>query len=380
MGRPRARRRPLVAARLARSDLDVEATATDADLLHRRGDDREVAIEDPVAGEGARHLDDERRPVGDDRDDVLERREPHRFGQLRAQELGDGGPHVLFVDQRAPPGAVVVDNAFALRSDCVPFTVRRRYTTSVKARPHRCPQLWTTVRRVRRTTVARLPRRLTMSLVGPTSVRGCQADRVTPSLARSGCAAVRSPGRAWSASLTSPPGHRDQAVEEVVVEAYVPAQQPPSCPQARLSRPDEHPRRACRAQEPARQGPRSPVGLTNRIRERDAFERLRRDGTRIHSTSLWCNFLVRSTDGAVEHGVRDRTRLRFRRRPQPTAPPAAGTVGRPPADGAAAPGPAADRRPAHRCRTDVRSTSHGVGPDARSTPRIQVSPCMSPCT
>jgi ribonuclease P protein component len=31
--------------------------------------------------------------------------------------------------------------------------------------------------------------------------------------------------------------------------------------------------------------------LTNRIRERDAFERLRRDGTRIHSTSLWCNFL-----------------------------------------------------------------------------------------
>ena len=33
------------------------------------------------------------------------------------------------------------------------------------------------------------------------------------------------------------------------------------------------------------------VGLTNRIRERDAFERLRRDGTRIHSTYLWCNFL-----------------------------------------------------------------------------------------
>ncbi len=31
--------------------------------------------------------------------------------------------------------------------------------------------------------------------------------------------------------------------------------------------------------------------MTNRIRERDAFERLRRDGTRIHSTYLWCNFL-----------------------------------------------------------------------------------------
>ena len=31
--------------------------------------------------------------------------------------------------------------------------------------------------------------------------------------------------------------------------------------------------------------------LTNRIRERDAFERLRREGTRIHSKSLWCNYL-----------------------------------------------------------------------------------------
>ena len=31
--------------------------------------------------------------------------------------------------------------------------------------------------------------------------------------------------------------------------------------------------------------------MTHRIRERHAFERLRRDGTRVHSTSLWCNFL-----------------------------------------------------------------------------------------
>ncbi len=132
---------------------------------------------------------------------------------------------------------------------------------------------------------------LTVSLSMSGHVPGCQAGRDTRSLVRSGCAAVRSPGRAWSAPLTSPPGQNDQAVEEVGVEAYVPAQHPPSCPQARLSRPDEHSRRARRAQEPARQGPRPPVGLTNRIRERDAFERLRRNGTRIHSTSLWCNFL-----------------------------------------------------------------------------------------
>ena len=211
-----------------------------------------------------------------------------------------------------------------------------------------------------------------MSLVGPRSargrpwlVRGCQADRDTPSLARSGYAAVRTPGRAWSASLTSPPGHRGQAVEEVGVEAYIPAQQPPSCPQARLSRPNEHPRRARRAQEPARQGPRSPVGLTNRIRGRDAFERLRRDGTRIHGPSLWCNFLSDPADGAVEHGVRDRTRLRFRRAPATDCAVDCGRLLPRASDGAAAAGPAADRRPAHRCRTDVRSASHGVRTDAR---------------
>ena len=201
-----------------------------------------------------------------------------------------------------------------------------------------------------------------MSLVGlrlwaRELVRGCQEHRDTPSLARSGCAAVRTPGRAWSAPLTSPPGHRDQAVEEVGVEAYIPAQQSPSCPQARLSRPDEHPRRARRAQEPARQGPRSPVGLTNRIRERDAFERLRRDGTRIHSPSLWCNFLSdplmtpSSTAFAIGRAFGPavaRNRLRRRLRAmlatrQRTAPLPAGL--------------AADRRPAHRCRTDVRSTA-----------------------
>ena len=185
----------------------------------------------------------------------------------------------------------------SLRSDCVPFTVRRVHSTSVMARPHRCPQLWTTMHRVRPTNRSTAPARPDnvpggWLVVGPVgSVPGCQVGRDTPSLERSGCAAVRTPGRAWSATLASPPGHRDQAVEEVGVETYVPAQQSPSCPQARLSRPDEHSRRARRAQEPARQGPRSPVGLTNRIRERDAFERLRRDGTRVHSTSLWCNFL-----------------------------------------------------------------------------------------
>lgn len=74
-------------------------------------------------------------------------------------------------------------------------------------------------------------------------------------------------------------------------EAYLSAQQPPSCTQARLSRPHEHPRRPCRHQVPSRQGPRPPLGLIDRIRERGEFVRLRRDGTRVRIDSLWCSFV-----------------------------------------------------------------------------------------
>ncbi len=74
-------------------------------------------------------------------------------------------------------------------------------------------------------------------------------------------------------------------------EAYVPAQQPSPCPQARLSRSHEHSRWARGHQGPPGQGPRPPVGLIRRIRERRAFERLAHHGTRVRSTSLWCSYL-----------------------------------------------------------------------------------------
>jgi ribonuclease P protein component len=74
-------------------------------------------------------------------------------------------------------------------------------------------------------------------------------------------------------------------------EAYLSAQQPPSSPQARLSRPHEHPCRSCRVEVPPRQGPRPTLGLIDRIRHRDAFARLRRTGVRVRVDPLWCSFV-----------------------------------------------------------------------------------------
>ena len=45
------------------------------------------------------------------------------------------------------------------------------------------------------------------------------------------------------------------------------------------------------AEVPSRQGPHPSVGLIDRIRERDAFLRLRRDGVRVRIDPLWCSFV-----------------------------------------------------------------------------------------
>jgi len=75
-------------------------------------------------------------------------------------------------------------------------------------------------------------------------------------------------------------------------EAYLPAQQPPPSPQARVPCAHEHPRRSRRVEVPACQGPRSTVRLIDRVRERDAFVRLRRDGMRVRADPLWCSFVL----------------------------------------------------------------------------------------
>jgi ribonuclease P protein component len=75
-------------------------------------------------------------------------------------------------------------------------------------------------------------------------------------------------------------------------EAYLPAQQPPSSPQAWFPCAHEHPRRSRRAEVPPGQGPGPTFGLIDRVRERDAFVRLRRDGVRVRTDPLWCSFVL----------------------------------------------------------------------------------------
>jgi ribonuclease P protein component len=94
-----------------------------------------------------------------------------------------------------------------------------------------------------------------------------------PSIARAACPTVTSGRRG---------GRR---------EAYVPTQHPSPCTQARLPGPYEHPVRARHLEGSSRQGPLASVGLIWRIRERDAFARLGREGSRIRTSSLWCTYL-----------------------------------------------------------------------------------------
>jgi ribonuclease P protein component len=74
-------------------------------------------------------------------------------------------------------------------------------------------------------------------------------------------------------------------------EAHLPTEQPSSCPQARLSQPDEHPGRPSCVEGPPRQGSPQAVGLIWRIRERDVFARLSHDGRRARAGVLWCSYL-----------------------------------------------------------------------------------------
>jgi ribonuclease P protein component len=75
-------------------------------------------------------------------------------------------------------------------------------------------------------------------------------------------------------------------------EAYLPAQQSPPSPQARFPCAHEHPCRSRGAEVPPGQGPDPTFGLIDRVRERDAFVRLRRDGVRVRTDPLWCSFVL----------------------------------------------------------------------------------------
>ena len=77
-------------------------------------------------------------------------------------------------------------------------------------------------------------------------------------------------------------------------EAYLSTQQAPPSPQAWVSCAYEHSCRSSGAEVPPGQGPGASLGLIDRVRERDAFARLRRDGVRVRTDPLWCSFVFDS--------------------------------------------------------------------------------------
>ena len=71
-------------------------------------------------------------------------------------------------------------------------------------------------------------------------------------------------------------------------EAHLPTEQPTPVEEARVPSPDEHPRRTGDSQEPPGQGPSPAVGLTDSLRTRAEFERVRAEGRRFSSGITWC--------------------------------------------------------------------------------------------
>jgi ribonuclease P protein component len=93
-------------------------------------------------------------------------------------------------------------------------------------------------------------------------------------------------------SLREAPGHRRSTPEKVENrEAHIPAEHPPPSPQARLSRPHAHTRRAGHHPGETTQGPHPALGLIWTIRGRRAFQNLARFGRKARTETLWCSFL-----------------------------------------------------------------------------------------
>lgn len=71
-------------------------------------------------------------------------------------------------------------------------------------------------------------------------------------------------------------------------EAHLPTEQSSPVQEARLPSPDEHSRRARRAEVAARQGPLPAVRLIATLSGRGDFQRLRSEGRRWSSGPVWC--------------------------------------------------------------------------------------------
>ena len=89
-------------------------------------------------------------------------------------------------------------------------------------------------------------------------------------------------------------------VEEAPSEAHVPAQQSPPRQEARIPPSHGHSSRSQRPSFASSQGPRSPVGLIWRIRDRRSFIELRRHGRRARHGCVAMTFLPAPPGAPVE--------------------------------------------------------------------------------
>jgi len=89
-------------------------------------------------------------------------------------------------------------------------------------------------------------------------------------------------------------------VEEAQSEAHVPAQQPPPRQEARFPPSHGHSSRSERSAFAPPQGPRPPVGLIWRIRDRRSFVELRRRGRRAHHGCVTVTFASTPAGAPVE--------------------------------------------------------------------------------
>ena len=76
---------------------DHQLATGDPDLLHRVAHERQVARQDAVAGVAVGRAQSQQARIRVECDDVLERREPHGFRHLRAEDLRDRCPHLIRV-------------------------------------------------------------------------------------------------------------------------------------------------------------------------------------------------------------------------------------------------------------------------------------------
>lgn len=88
------------------------------------------------------------------------------------------------------------------------------------------------------------------------------------------------------------PLRRHPTTRRMEDEAYLPTERPQAGQEARLSKPDVHPRRSRGTQEPPSQGPPQAGCLIRGISDRATFDRLRRQGDQVRSRDFRVRYLL----------------------------------------------------------------------------------------